>query len=640
MIYFILSFVGGILTVLAPCVLPLLPVIVGGSISNGANDKGQAGTQPADRKRALIITISLGISVMLFTFILKVSTLFIMIPQSVWTWISGGIIVIFGAITLFPSLWEKVKFMSKLNRSSNKAMGAGYMRKSVLGDIIIGASLGPVFSTCSPTYFVVLATVLPMSPLAGFIDLLAYTAGLCGALLIISLVGQKVMAKLDIAADPKGWFKKTLGIIFIIVGFMILGGADKKLEAWLLTSGFFDVTKIEQSLLRSADQTDMPIPPSTTDVIMGTSTESSAGQASFLSAAEKAVRFKKSPEIVGASGFINTKGLGANPADDHASITVAQFKGKKVVLLDIWTYSCINCQRTLPYVESWYDKYADTGLEIISIHTPEFSFEKVQKNVEDAAKRLGVKYPIVLDNDYSTWNALHNQYWPRKYLVDIDGYIVYDHIGEGNYDETEKAIQKALIELHGRNGETMPMPAVTSFSTPAAGSMKPVSYDGARVGSPEVYFGAGRNEYLANGRQGMSGDQSLVAPDASKAQKNALYLGGTWSFESEFAEEKSASAAAPATVLFRYNAKNVYMVASADKAIAPNGVEIEVYKDGVKQCGVSGAGNFCSANSSAPSVIINAEQLYQLIEGDSYGEHTLEIRIKKGGLKAFTFTFG
>ena len=238
----LLSFVAGVLTVLAPCILPLLPVIVGGSVGS-------------DKKftRALTVTISLALSVIVFTLLIKASTLLINIPQNFWTWFSGGIIIIFGLISLFPSLWEKIPFLSKLSIGSNKVMTEGYKKKSFWGDVVVGAALGPVFSTCSPTYFLVLAAVLPESPIVGLIYLIAYSVGLSVSLLIVSFLGQKLLNKVGVVADPRGTFKKVLGVIFVIVGIAIITGADKKLQIEILDAGFFDVTKIEQKFLQKVD---------------------------------------------------------------------------------------------------------------------------------------------------------------------------------------------------------------------------------------------------------------------------------------------------------------------------------------------------------------------------------------------------
>ena len=151
----------------------------------------------------------------------------------------------------------------------------------------------------------------------------------------------------------------------------------------------------------------------------------------------KTIANKKYIEIVNPSGFVNT---------NNVPVTIGEYIGKKVILLNVLTYSCSNCQATFPYVNTWYDKYEDDGLIVIGLHTPEFSFEKDKKNVEDAMAKFGIKYPVVMDNDYATWTAYGNRYWPRKYLIDIHGNIIYDHIGEGAYEETEAEILKALIE--------------------------------------------------------------------------------------------------------------------------------------------------------------------------------------------------
>jgi cytochrome c-type biogenesis protein len=238
MILLLISFVAGILTVLAPCILPVLPVIVGGSISTDKNRY----------KKALTIIISLGVSILLFTFLLKASTLLIEIPEDVWKWISGGIIILFGLVTLFPNLWNN-KHLAKLSAKSNIALGKGNKKDSFWGDVTIGAALGPVFSTCSPTYFIVLATVLPVSIALGFVYLLAYVLGLGLILFLIVMLGQRLVAKLNIAANPNSKFKKLLGALFILLGFAIIAGLDKELEVKLIESNLFDVTQVEQKLL-------------------------------------------------------------------------------------------------------------------------------------------------------------------------------------------------------------------------------------------------------------------------------------------------------------------------------------------------------------------------------------------------------
>ncbi len=563
MILLLISFVAGILTILAPCTLPLLPVIVGSSVTT------VDGKKPGMRK-AFVIAGSLGASIILFTLFLKVSTLFIQVPASTWSIVSGVIILIFGIVTLFPKVWEKIPFIAKLNRKSNTVLATGYKKQSFWGDVIIGASLGPVFSTCSPTYFIILATVLPQSLALGVTYLFAYAIGLVGILLVVAYFGQKFANKLGGISDSSGKFKKVLGIIFIIIGILVLTGVDKKLEKKLLESGFGDVSKLEQKLLRLNDKT------------------------------EDTGEVKPAPELVKPSGFVNT---------DGKAITLAELKGDKVILLDVWTYSCINCQRTIPYLNAWYDKYKEYGFEIVGVHTPEFAFERLQENVEQEVEKFGIKYPVVLDNDYATWNAYGNQYWPRKYLINVDGNIVYDHIGEGDYAETEREIQKALVELNQRKGNTVVIP--TDIVNPNVATP-----ERSKVKSPEVYFGAGRNQLLANGTSQKTGVQDFVVPDMQSLRTNALYLGGKWNVGFESATSESAG-----KITFKYDAKNVYMVARSENA---GGIPVTIKRDGVV----------------IKTITVQADSLYTLIEGSDYGTHILEIEVPAAGFEIFTFTFG
>jgi cytochrome c biogenesis protein CcdA/thiol-disulfide isomerase/thioredoxin len=613
MILFLLSLLAGVLTVLAPCTISLLPVIVGGSLSGERSIK-----------KALIITASLGISVILFTLILKASTALINIPQSFWQILSGAIIIALGITTIFPSLYDRLPLLNILNRKSNKLLATGYQKDSFWGDVVMGAALGPVFSSCSPTYFLILATVLPRSFALGFVYLFAYAIGLCGALLIVTIAGQKLLELFGVASNPSGWFKRSIGVLFLLVGIAILLGYDKKLEL-ALASNIFDVTKIEQSLLQSQKPNEPVTPllldkdanasPQAMSDTAGTDTATTSmaqkpavrAQTSQARMLMKSIMYQKAPEITNPSGFVNT---------DNKPITLGEFRGKKVVLVDFWTYSCINCQRTLPYVKAWYDKYRDQGLEIVSIHTPEFAFEHVLGNVQQAVKDDGVKYPVVLDNDYGTWNAFGNQYWPRKYLIDIDGYIVYDHAGEGNYSDTETAIQKALTERA----------TVLDTKETASGISVPeniISTDFSKVMSRETYFGFARNEYLANGVRGTAGDQTLSTPQDISA--NNLYLGGTWKFSSEYAESQTK-----ATITYKFQSKDVYFVASS-----ASGVKVTVLIDG-KPVG-TGAGADVATDGT---VVIKANRLYKLVHMSEYGEHTLQLEVEGAGLDAYTFTFG
>jgi cytochrome c biogenesis protein CcdA len=233
----IVAFIAGVLTVLAPCILPVLPVIIGSAASGRS------------RYTPYVVVGSLAVSVIVFTYLLKASTAFIMVPPQFWTYLSGTILVIFGLVLVFPAIWEHIPGMAKLAGRSNRLAGAGYERKSFWGDALIGAALGPIFSTCSPTYFVILASVLPVSFGLGSLYILAYVLGLALVLLLIAFLGERFASRLSGFADPKSWLKRGIGILFILLGIAIASGYEKKLEVMILDGGWFDITKIEQRLL-------------------------------------------------------------------------------------------------------------------------------------------------------------------------------------------------------------------------------------------------------------------------------------------------------------------------------------------------------------------------------------------------------
>lgn len=237
MAFLAIAFIAGVLTVLAPCILPLLPVVIGASAS------GRSKATP------YIVIISLGLSIIIFTYLLKAGTLFIMVPPEVWTYLSGGIIALFGITLIFPRVWESVPGLTRFSQGSNKLLGVGYQKKSWWGDVVIGASLGSIFSTCSPTYFVILASVLPVSFFLGTIYLLSYTLGLSLILLLIALVGERFAQRLSRFSDPHSSFKRWVGVIFVVLGLMIMFGIEKKIETAILESGYFDITKVENALL-------------------------------------------------------------------------------------------------------------------------------------------------------------------------------------------------------------------------------------------------------------------------------------------------------------------------------------------------------------------------------------------------------
>lgn len=333
--------------------------------------------------------------------------------------------------------------------------------------------------------------------------------------------------------------------------------------------------------------------------------ELSSNSLSAEKLAEKKSLYSPAAELVNPSAFINTN-----------NFTLRQLVGRKVVLLDFWTYSCINCQRTIPFLNAWYEKYKAAGFEIVGVHTPEFEFEKDYANVKREVEKFGIKYPVVMDNEYGTWSAYNNRYWPAEYLIDIDGFVVSTHFGEGNYDETEGKIVALLKEKAERMQERLQMNE--SVATPAA--QQPQS------ASPETYFGAARNEFLANGEQAKVGVQTMVV--SKELSPNQLYLGGQWEFSPEYAQSKQN-----ASIAFVYYAKSIFLVASAD-----NATKIVVTLDG-KPVPREIAGQDVAFENGESIVIVKDARLYSITREEKPAVHAIEMAVGNG-VRAYTFTFG
>lgn len=273
-------------------------------------------------------------------------------------------------------------------------------------------------------------------------------------------------------------------------------------------------------------------------------------------------------------------------------LNIANLKGK-VVLIDFWTYSCINCVRTFPYLKSWYDKYKDKGFVIIGVHSPEFAFEKDTDNVEAAVKRFDIEYPVAQDNKFETWKAYDNQYWPAKYLINQQGDIVYTHFGEGDYEGTENAI-RALLDMK----DTVKVEEDRTMM---------------KVGTPEIYLGFRRLKNLSPDQKPSPLPEDYVIP--AKIFKNKFALGGNWKFE----QEMVILVGNEGVIKLNFNASKVFMV-----AYSPNPIQVEVWIDGQK----------------VNQVAISDHQLYTLFNSTEVKDHLLELKVEGAGFQAYTFTFG
>ena len=320
-------------------------------------------------------------------------------------------------------------------------------------------------------------------------------------------------------------------------------------------------------------------------------------------------QFKVAPELTKINNFINS-----NP------ITLADLRGK-VVLLDFWTYSCINCIRTIPYLNAWYEKYANEGLVIIGVHTPEFDFEKDYNNVKAAVEKFDIKYPIVQDNEKGTWNAYENRYWPRKYLIDSEGYVRYDHIGEGAYDETEKVIQSLLAE----RAEYADKNISIDQSVTEPQRSQSVNFD--RIDTPELYFGYQYSTTPLGNSEGYKPGQVVkyTLPESTKLVSNRIYLDGEWKNDADHMELQSEVG----RIVVSYSAKAVNIVAGG------NG-ELHVLEDN-SPLDSSSSGTDISKDNT---VKIDGQRLYNVIGHQDYGNHQIAIEISGRGFQIYTFTFG
>lgn len=241
--FLILSFIAGVLTVAAPCILPLLPVVIGGTTALQDNPAMPGWYRP------LIIASSLAVSVVAFTLLLKATTALLGIPQAVWNILAGSIVLLLGISLLLPVFWEKLMIVSGLHLASNRWLGASSSKKGLVRDILTGAALGPVFSSCSPTYALIVAAVLPASFSKGFLYLIAYAVGMAAILLVVALAGQSAVKRLGWLSNPNGWFRRTIGVLFIVVGVAVIFGLDRKFQAFVLENGWYDpIMKLEQRL--------------------------------------------------------------------------------------------------------------------------------------------------------------------------------------------------------------------------------------------------------------------------------------------------------------------------------------------------------------------------------------------------------
>ncbi|MRN60903.1 MAG: redoxin domain-containing protein [Nitrosopumilales archaeon] len=391
----------------------------------------------------------------------------------------------------------------------------------------------------------------------------------------------------------------AIAVIAIIVGFGI----------------YFNSPSLNKASSSSQQQLEKVVSAATTT--NGTIKTIKLDKAQFLQIDKS--QFQKAPEFAQIAGYINTP--------SSAPLTLASLKGK-VVLVDFWTYSCINCIRTLPHLNDWYQRYADKGFVIVGVHSPEFEFEKNYDNVKAAVQKLGIKFPVILDSNHGTWNAYGNMYWPRDYLVDTQGYIRHDHIGEGDYNTTESAIQSLLAEGAALNG-MKDISFNTAKSTTTINRSSLAFVDLTKQITPEIYLGYSFARAPLGNPQNFQPDQTIPysIPPNTSFNPDIVYLDGLWKNNPDNMELQSNTG----HIVLTYNARAVNIVAGG------HGQQGIVTEDGATKILNNSSGKDLTQDGK---FVLDGQRLYNLALYNNYGSHSIIINVSGKGFQLYTFTFG
>ncbi|OIO53516.1 hypothetical protein AUJ46_04945 [Candidatus Peregrinibacteria bacterium CG1_02_54_53] len=611
MTLFVTMFIAGLITILLPCILPLIPIVVGVSISGRS------------RWRPLITVFGMLISFVGFTFllevflsqffeaadILRIATFAVLLLFGIgflieWRWLrllgaflSGFFFVAKGWIVVSVAAVAGVIAMEIGGRVASALQGFGFRlqgdartefgAESHLTALIIGLTMGLVWVPCAgPALGFAFALVREQPGLKALALLATYGAGTAVPLLFVGYGGQWAVHTVRALTRFTGIIERGAGAILIITALGLQFNWFTSLQTLLVQNTDYGITgtELEERLFEK-----------------GTESSSSASSADAAAAvSDSSAQAKVVPSLLprlGREPELSSTG----PWHNSEPLTLADLKGK-VVLIDFWTYSCINCIRTLPYIKGYWEKYEGKPFVIIGVHTPEFVFEKSETNVRDAIRRHGLKYPVVQDNNFGTWNAFNNHYWPAKYLIDAEGYIRFTHFGEGAYDETDRAIQSLLGEI-GVDASGMPV------------VQEPVGT--ARRQSPETYLGDRSWDALANAQgRPSSAVTNYVAPDRLPLHSYALV--GQWQLVDG---ERQQLIGKEGEIRLNFLGGEANLVLGLEGDAAPVSATVSV--DG----------------KPSTSFTVDRHDLFQLFKGP-YGEHSLTLTLNGAGVAGYAFTFG
>lgn len=582
------AFVAGAATALSPCVLPVLPIALSAGATGG-------------RRRPIGVVVGLTASFTFATVALVYLIAALGLPDTLLRTLAIAVLVGFGAVLLVPALAARLE--GRISRLTGRA---GFVRggDGFWSGVLVGLSLGLVYAPCAGPILAGVITVSASQPftLARLGVAFAYAAGSALVLYALMLGGRRLVGPL---ARRSGRMQVAMGAVMVVMGLAMLGQYDLRFQTALAdnlpaavvnpTGALEDIGAADEALddLRGSDGTGIGSRASRAPTPVG----------ELLGGGEVRLDLPviaDAPDIMGDGEWFNT-------ADDR-SLSLADLRGR-VVLLDFWTYSCINCIRTFPHLREWHDRYSDRGLTIVGVHTPEFPFERGAGNVRDAVARNDLPYPVVQDNERRTWDAYDNRYWPAGYFIDAEGRVRFAHFGEGEYRLQERVIRTLLAEA-GRS----------DLGT-ASGARGETIADG--VQTPESYLGARRAERFANGII-LTGERDYGDPDPPPA--NHLAYGGRWRIDRD-----GATAAGDGSRLeLRFASKRVFIVLGADRP--PRRVRVLLDGRPVPD-------RLAGEDVTDGVATVDEQRLYDLVELDEVGLHRITL-LPEEGVTGYAFSFG
>ncbi len=575
----VFAFIAGAATALSPCVLPVLPVALAAGVTGG-------------RRRPLGVVTGLALSFTVATVALVYLISALGLPDQLLRTLSIVALIGFGVALLVPALGDRLEaWLStigpRLGVGAPRAGGDGGFWSGML----VGGGLGFVYAPCAgPILAGVITVSASQSFSAGRLAVaLAYGIGSAVVLYGLMLGGRRLTGRL---ARRSGRFQMSMGAIMVVIALLMLGNYDTRFE----TSIAADLPSFLVNPAKSLETTSAAA--KNLASLRGHKARRTGGLKE-ADAGERLPVLGVAPQFVGTQSWFNTPG--------GKPLSLASLRGR-VVLVDFWTYSCINCIRTLPYLNAWNARYAGKGLTIVGVHTPEFPFEHSASNVQEAIRQNGIGYPVVQDNNYSTWNAYKNEYWPAEYLIDAKGRIRLADFGEGEYAAKERAIRSLLVEA---GAEGLGQAAKVAAQAPSAAET-----------TPESYLGAEKAERFENGplHAGLRDFGSGAAP----AREHLRYE-GTWRLRAE-----SAEAVAGSGLQLNFFARRVFLVAGSASGTG----SVRVLLDGHPIPAAESGGDV-----RVGTVSVGFQRLYRLVELPRVERHVLSVQASPG-VSVYSFTFG